>query len=86
VAAGLIYGQVKKVYWCRRLVRVTCVMRCGTCEALKVALMSLGLSGRLNSAFVEQVNLTRRQSVAALVRRTWSTARERAQLLLHLEW
>ena len=61
-------------------------MRCGTCEALKVALMSLGLSGRLNSAFVEQVNLTRRQSVADLVRRTWSTARERAQLLLHLEW
>jgi IS1 family transposase len=86
VAAGLIYGQVKKVYRCRRLVRVTRVMRCGACEALKAALMKLGLSGRLNTAFVERVNLTLRQSVAALVRRTWSTAQEVPQLLLHLEW
>jgi hypothetical protein len=27
-----------------------------------------------------------RQSVAGLVRRTWSTAQDRPQLLLHLEW
>jgi IS1 family transposase len=86
VAAGLIYGQVKKTYRRRRLVRVTHVMRYGTCEALKAALMGLGLSGRLNTAFVERVNLTLRQSVAALIRRTWSTAQEGAQLLLHLEW
>jgi transposase-like protein/IS1 family transposase len=86
VTAGLIYGQVKKVYRRRRLVRVTPVMRCGTRAALKVALRGLGLSGRLNTAFVERLNLTVRQSVAALVRRTWSTAQQAPELLLHLEW
>ena len=86
VAAGLLYGQVKKRYRRRRLVGVTYVMRCGTRTALRLALQGLGLSGRLKSAFVERVNLTVRQSVAALVRRTWSTLQDTPQLLLHLEW
>jgi hypothetical protein len=76
VAAGLLYGQVKKHYRRRRLVRVTQVLRCGTATALKTALQPQGLSGRLNTAFVERVNLTLRQSVAALVRRTWSTMQD----------
>jgi IS1 family transposase len=86
VAAGLLYGQVKKRYRCRRLVRVTHLMRCGTRAALQDALRRLGLSGRLNTAFVERVNLTVRQSVAALIRRTWATMQEAPHLLLHLEW
>src|SRR4029453_6601693 len=86
VAAGLIYGQAKKVYRRRRLVRVTQVMRCGTRAALRAALTGLGLSGRLTTAFVERLNLTVRQSVAALVRRTWSTAQAAPQLLAHLHW
>jgi hypothetical protein len=36
VAAGLIYGQVKKSYRRRKLARVTPVMRLGTEAALKV--------------------------------------------------
>ena len=55
VAAGLLYGQVKKHDRRRRLVRVTHVLRCGTHTALKTALQTLGLSGRLNTAFVERV-------------------------------
>jgi IS1 family transposase len=86
VAAGLLYGQVKKSYRRRKLVRVTQVIRCGTHAALKTALQTLGLSGRLNTAFVERVNLTVRQSVAALARRTWSTVQDAPQLLLHVEW
>jgi IS1 family transposase len=86
VAAGLIYGQVKKVYRRRRLVRVTWRMRCGTEEDLRTALIRLGLSGRLNTAFIERVNLTLRQRVSALIRRSWSTAQQTPQLLLHLEW
>ncbi len=85
-AAGLIYGQVKKCYRRRRLVRVIPVMRCGTQRALSAALTGLGLSGRLNTAFVERVNLTIRQNIAALMRRTWATAQEAPQLLTHLEW
>src|SRR5262245_25584170 len=40
VAAGLIYGQVKKTYRRRKLVRVVQVMRCGTRAALQTALQS----------------------------------------------
>ena len=58
VAAGLIYGQVKKSYRRRKLVRVTHVMRLGTEDALKAALQRLGLSGRLKTAFIERVNLS----------------------------
>jgi transposase-like protein/IS1 family transposase len=86
VAAGLIYGQVKKVYRRYRLVRVTHRMRCGTEEELRTALIQLGLGGRLNTAFIERVNLTLRQSVSALIRRSWSTAELAPQLLVHLEW
>ncbi len=70
VAAELIYGQVKKVYRRRRLVRVTRQMRCGTAEELRIALIRLGLSGRLNTSFIECMNLTLRQSVSALIRRS----------------
>jgi hypothetical protein len=85
-AGGLIYGQVRKRYRRRRLVGVTYIMRCSPRAALRVALIGLGLSGKLNTAFVERLNLTVRQSVAALIRRTWSTMQAAPQLLLHLEW
>ena len=86
VAAGLIYGQVKKSYRRRKLVRVTHVMRLGTADDLKVVLQGLGFSGRLNTAFIERVNLTVRHGIAALARRTWATAQQFPQLLAHLEW
>jgi IS1 family transposase len=86
VAAELIYGQVKKSYHRRKLVRVTRVMRLGTVAALTVALQALGLTGRLNTAFIERVNLSVRHGVAALARRTWATAQQTPQLLAHLQW
>src|SRR5947209_20631264 len=86
VAAGLIYGQVKKCYRRRKLVRVTHVMRLGTEDALTAALQGLGFSGRLNTAFIERVNLTVRHGVAALTRRTWATAQQTQPLLANLEW
>jgi IS1 family transposase len=86
VAAGLIYGQVKKSYRRRKLVGVTHVMRLGTKADLKVVLQRLGFSGRLNTAFIERVNLTVRYGVASLARRTWATAQQSPHLLAHLEW
>jgi IS1 family transposase len=86
VAEGLIYGQMKKSYRRRRLTRVTPVMRLGTEVDLKRALQGLGFSGRLNTAFIERVNLTVRHGVAALARRTWATSQQAPQLLAHLEW
>jgi hypothetical protein len=61
-------------------------MRLGTEDALKVALQGLGFSGRLNTAFIERVNLTVRHGVAALARRTWATAQQTQPLLANLEW
>ena len=86
VAEGLIYGQVKKSYRQRKLVRITHVMRLGTGAALKTALQRMGFSGRLNTAFIERVNLTVRHGVAALARRTWATSQQAPHLLAHLEW
>ncbi len=67
VVSDLIYGQVKKTYRRRKVVQVTHVMRCGRTENLRASLKALGLSGRLNTAFVERVNLTLRQGIAALL-------------------
>ncbi len=86
VAPGLIYGQVKKSYQRRKLMRVTHVLRLGTSAALKATLQRLGFSGRLNTAFIERVNLTVRDGVAALARRTWATVQQAPQLFAHLEW
>jgi len=61
-------------------------MRLGTQEDLTVALQGMGLSGRLNTAFIERVNLMVRHGVSALARRTWATAQEVPQLLAHLQW
>src|SRR5215472_11136754 len=81
VEAGLISGQVKKSSRRRQLVRVRPVMRLGTEDTLKVALQGLGLSGRLNTASIERVNLTIRHGIAALARRTWATAQQAPRLL-----
>jgi IS1 family transposase len=86
VEAGLIYGQVKKSYRRRKLLRVTHVMRLGTQADLTLALQGMGFSGRLNTAFIERVNLTVCHGIAALARRTWATAKPAPQLLAHLEW
>ena len=61
-------------------------MRLLTEAALKAALQGMGFSGRLNTAFIERVNLTVRHGVAALARRTWATSQQTLQLLAHLEW
>jgi hypothetical protein len=60
---------VKKCYRRRKLVRVSHVMRLGTEATLKASLQGLGFSGRLNTAFIERVNLTVRHGIAALARR-----------------
>jgi hypothetical protein len=62
VAAGLISGQGKKSCRRRKLVRVTHVMRLLTEAARKASRPRMGLSGRLNSAFIERAPLTVRNA------------------------
>ena len=58
----------------------------GKRKALIVKLKSVGLSGLIQTAFIERVNLTIRQSVAPLRRKTWSLPQSEPALLMHLEW
>jgi hypothetical protein len=58
VSAQLWYGQVKKVYRRRRLVRVAYRMRLGQLSDLIAKVRDLNLGHALNTAFGERVNLT----------------------------
>ena len=49
-------------------------MLCGTHAQLAERLQHSGLSGQIQTAFVERLNLTLRHLVAALHRRTWALA------------
>jgi len=62
------------------------VKLCGSLQALATRLKAAGLSGRLNTAFVERLNLTLRQGIALLTRRTWSVAQQAGELALQVQW
>ena len=64
---GLLYAQVIKTVRRRRLVRVRHRVVFGTLEAVQQVLAACGW--QINTAFVERLNLTIRQHVAAVGRR-----------------
>ncbi len=64
---GLLYAQVIKTVRRRRLVRVRHRVVFGTLEAVQQVLAACGW--QINTAFVERINLTIRQHVAAVGRR-----------------
>src|SRR5262249_58157926 len=64
---GLRYAQVIKTRRRRRLVRVTRRVVFGTLEAVEHVLAACGW--HLNTAFIERLNLSIRQHVAAIGRR-----------------
>src|SRR5215468_7513877 len=64
---GLLYAQVIKTVRRRRLVRVTPRVVFGTLEAVQQVLVACGW--QINTAFVERLNLSLRQHVAAIGRR-----------------
>jgi IS1 family transposase len=82
----LLYGQLQKRYCRRRLVRLRRRVVCGRGGRLRLALQALGWSGLVQTAFVERLNLTVRQSVAAVTRRTWATAQTATGLGAQLAW
>lgn len=83
---ALLYGQLVKRKRSRKLAYAFTRMLWGTRKALLATLKSVGLSGLIQTAFIERVNLTIRQSVAPLRRKTWSLAQSEAALLMHVEW
>ena len=87
VSLDLIYGQLVKRRERRGGVNFTTMrMILGKRWQLARVLFSQGLSTLIQTAFIERVNLTIRQGVAPLSRKTWSMAKSSEHLLLHVEW
>jgi hypothetical protein len=86
VALTLLYGQVKKAYRRRKMVKVERRMQLGQLADLQSALQDLGFTGSINTAFVGRINLTLRHALAALTRRSWATAQFTPELEVHLEF
>jgi IS1 family transposase len=74
VLPTLLYGQVRKVRAGYRLKRMYTKMLCGQRSAMETKLQDAGLSGWIQTAFIERLNLTIRHMVSALARRTWALA------------
>ena len=86
VTKDLVYGQVVKHCRRRKLVRVDRRMCLGSLEQLRTTLRKLGLTGALQTAFIERLNLTLRRSIAGLARRTWATPLSMLELTEQFEW
>ncbi|HWQ83888.1 MAG TPA: hypothetical protein VN363_04940 [Anaerolineales bacterium] len=80
------YAQVIKHQRRRRTVKVDRRLLWGDEQSYRSRLKQAGLSGRINTSFVERTNLTIRQAVSKLTRRTWCPAHYLPELLEHLEW
>ena len=62
------------------------IIRSGERTAIRIALKKLGFSGKIQTSYVERNNLTLRELIAALSRRTWSIAFDIYHLWLHTMW
>jgi hypothetical protein len=58
----------------RKLKQVYTKLLCGDRSRLQAALQAIDLSGQIQTAFVERLNLTLRHLVVALRRKTWALA------------
>jgi IS1 family transposase len=82
----MLYAQVIKCYRAKRVVGVHQHVYLGTAGAYRQAMRSAGFSGRIQTAFIERLNLTLRRSIAGLARQSWSTLRSVSELTLQFEW
>jgi len=86
VLSDFLYAQVIKQQRRFCLVSVEHRLLWGSAEEYRSRLKSNGLSGNINTSFVERANLTIRQSVSKMTRRTWGPAQYKSELEDHLYW
>lgn len=86
VSPKLLYAQLIKIRSGRRLKFAITLPIFGTRGQIRDALRALGLSGRIQTAFVERANLTLRQLIAALHRRTWALPWSTTTFNYRLSW
>jgi hypothetical protein len=86
ILTDFYYAQVIKRQRRRRMVEVEQRHIWGDPSEYRARLKDKGMSGNINTAFVERVNLTIRQGVSKLTRRTWGRTQYSSELLEHLYW
>ncbi|MDA1330471.1 MAG: transposase [Chloroflexi bacterium] len=83
---GLQYAQLRKRRRGWKVSFLYSVVRLGSRELIRRGLKALSLSGIVQTAYVERANLTLRELIAPLSRRTWSMAYDKQHLFLHIQW
>ena len=86
VLPAFLYAQVIKYRHRLRIINIEQRMIWGLLDDYRSRLRAGGLSGNINTAYVERANLTIRQSVSKLARRTLATAHYTAELSEHIYW
>ncbi len=81
-----VYGQVIKHRKRLRIVDIEQRLLWGLPQDYCARLKAAGLSGNINTSFVERANLTIRQSISKLSRQSWATAHYPSELCEHLFW
>ncbi len=81
-----MYGQLVKRRERRTVTFTWMRMLWGKRADLSAVLLAHGLSPCIQTAFIERLNLTLRQGVALLTRKTWSLPQSPAHLLGHIQW
>jgi len=69
-----------------RITNIYTIVQWGERQIIKKKLQAIDLTGKIQTSFVERMNLTLRELTTPLSRRTWSMAYDDAHLLLHIEW
>ena len=82
----LQYAQLRKRRRGWRVSFLYSIIRLGSRQLIRSGLKALSLTGKVQTAFVERANLTLRELIAPLSRRTWSIAFDRHHLRLHIQW
>ncbi len=86
LVSDFVYAQVIKHQRRRKTVEVERRMLWGDEKNYRERLKVAGLSGKIDTSFVERANLTIRQCISKLTRRTWGPAHFTPELLEHLDW
>jgi IS1 family transposase len=82
----LQYAQLRKRRQGRQVTFLYSIIRLGVRDVIRTTLQKLGFTGTVQTAYIERSNLTLREHVAPLSRRTWSLAHDRHHLWLHIQW
>lgn len=79
----LQYAQLRKR---RQVTFLYSIIRLGVRDVIRTTLQQLGFTGTVQTAYIERSNLTLREHIAPLFRRTWSLAHDQYHLWLHIQW